>query len=425
MKFYILILITTLLNIISNAQWNNIPQLYSKDIYSICFAEANIYAGGDSLFFISRNNGISWDSVAIVDKFISYNAIIKIDNVIYVGTYGEGVYRSADNGYTWEPMNSGLGYAAKYIISFLFSNNQLYIATDGGGVYYSNLYSPVTWQHYNDGLHSLYSYSVNALERIKDGFITAAGASGFYYVRPDNSAEWIEKSIDSLKRPDVNAFISFNDTIFAATDIGIFRSLDNGNTWDSVGIFAMHYSVAHLLKEKNRLYAGYILNNDFYIWYSDDKGENWNFLDHQFAFLYHLYIHDNKIWAATQYGIWYNSQVPTSVDDNEIPTVYTLEQNYPNPFNPTTRIKYTIPALPTGQAGFLPLLDKERAGVRFVSLKVYDVIGNEVATLVNEEKPGGEYEVVWNASNVSSGIYFYRLAIPGIYSKTMKMIFLK
>ena len=104
--------------------------------------------------------------------------------------------------------------------------------------------------------------------------------------------------------------------------------------------------------------------------------------------------------------------MPTSVDEDEIPTVFTLGQNYPNPFNPTTRIKFSTPPNPAQEKTSL-------------SLKVYDIIGNEVATLVNEEKPGGEYEVVWNASNVSSGIYFYRLAIPGIYSRTMKMILLK
>jgi len=407
MKFVVLNFL--LLYSYTNAQWNNIPQFYSRDIYSIYFDNNNIYAGGDSLFFRSSDNGVTWDSIAITAKFVSINDIIKVDNILYVGTYGEGVYRSFDDGYTWQQMNSGLSYASKYINLFYYSNNQLYVATDGGGIYYMNLNSPVTWQHFNDGLQSLYSYSVNAFTRIKDGFITAAGASGFYYLRPDNSSEWSEKIIDSLKRPDVNAFVSFNDTIFAATDVGIFRSYDNGYSWDSVGILPMPYPVNHLIREKSRIYACYVSKNDFYIWYSDDKGEKWNFVDHQFAFLYHLYVHGNKLWAATQYGIWYNSQEPTLVDDDEIEVGFILEQNYPNPFNPTTKIKFTLPTVETSY---------------MTSLRIYNILGKEIITLINKELSSGEYEVNLDGSKLASGVYFYQLKI-GSFVETKRMILMK
>ncbi len=85
---------------------------------------------------------------------------------------------------------------------------------------------------------------------------------------------------------------------------------------------------------------------------------------------------------------------------------FLLMQNYPNPFNPSTTINYQIPAL------------------NFVTLKVYDVLGNEVVTLVNEEKPAGEYEVEFNASSLSSGIYFYRLQ-AGSFVETKKMVLLR
>jgi len=77
-------------------------------------------------------------------------------------------------------------------------------------------------------------------------------------------------------------------------------------------------------------------------------------------------------------------------------------QNYPNPFNPGTKIKFTIP-----QTGF-------------TSLKVYDVLGNKVTTLVNEEKPAGEYEVEFSGNELTSGVYFYQLKagnfifVPGL-----------
>ena len=88
------------------------------------------------------------------------------------------------------------------------------------------------------------------------------------------------------------------------------------------------------------------------------------------------------------------------------PTKYSLEQNYPNPFNPTTTIKYSI----------------KKAGL--VTLKVYDILGKEITTLVNENKTAGNYSVNFNASNLPSGIYFYRLK-SGSFLATKKLIFMK
>jgi Secretion system C-terminal sorting domain len=95
-----------------------------------------------------------------------------------------------------------------------------------------------------------------------------------------------------------------------------------------------------------------------------------------------------------------------------IPNTFTLEQNYPNPFNPSTKIKFTIPATLSEVEGSL------------VTLKIYDVLGDEVITLVNEEKPAGEYEVEFDGRNLTSGIYFYTLK-AGSYVETKKMILLK
>jgi len=112
------------------------------------------------------------------------------------------------------------------------------------------------------------------------------------------------------------------------------------------------------------------------------------------------------------------------------PTVFSLEQNYPNPFNPSTKIKYSIPSAETG---YIPSLH--------VVLKVYDILGNEITTLVNEQKPPGTYEVEFSATshsgnvrNLPSGIYFYQLRVTALQSKdgkagsfieTKKMILLK
>jgi hypothetical protein len=97
----------------------------------------------------------------------------------------------------------------------------------------------------------------------------------------------------------------------------------------------------------------------------------------------------------------------SSVKDEVVfPKIYSISQNYPNPFNPSTTIQFQVP------------------NFSFVNLKVYDVLGNEVATLVNEEKAAGSYEVSVNAKGLSSGIYFYTIN-AGNFIETKKMILLK
>ncbi|HQI41533.1 MAG: hypothetical protein B6D44_11040 [Ignavibacteriales bacterium UTCHB2] len=111
--------------------------------------------------------------------------------------------------------------------------------------------------------------------------------------------------------------------------------------------------------------------------------------------------------------------VSVEKEENPIPTEFKLEQNYPNPFNPTTKIKFTIPTPPSSS----PLL-KGRNEVGFVTLKVYDVLGNEITTLVNERKPAGNYEVEFSGSDLTSGIYFYQLK-SGLFMQTKKMVLLR
>ena len=89
-----------------------------------------------------------------------------------------------------------------------------------------------------------------------------------------------------------------------------------------------------------------------------------------------------------------------------IPTEFLLSHNYPNPFNPSTKIKYSVPQSSN------------------VVIKVYDILGNEIETLINEEKPAGNYELNWNAVNLPSGVYFYQLR-AGSFVETKKMILLK
>jgi hypothetical protein len=93
-------------------------------------------------------------------------------------------------------------------------------------------------------------------------------------------------------------------------------------------------------------------------------------------------------------------------DDYQFLNSYELSQNYPNPFNPSTNIQYAI------------------SSRQLISLKVYDILGNEIATLVNEEKSAGQYEVEFDGTGLPSGIYFYQIKADS-FIETKKMILLK
>lgn len=101
-----------------------------------------------------------------------------------------------------------------------------------------------------------------------------------------------------------------------------------------------------------------------------------------------------------------------NINEKTIPSEFRLEQNYPNPFNPSTKIEYIIAS------------DPDKSGKQSVSLKVYDILGREVTTLINEFQKPGIYNVSFDGSNLSSGIYYYRL-VTGSYSETKKMLLLK
>jgi hypothetical protein len=128
-----------------------------------------------------------------------------------------------------------------------------------------------------------------------------------------------------------------------------------------------------------------------------------------------------KMWYGGSDGILFQTGYatcyinPVSVEDNEefLPTEFLLYQNYPNPFNPSTKIQFVI------------------SEFGFTSLKVYDVLGNEVATLVKKELPAGEYRIEFNGEGLKSGVYFYQLKVypanggAGSYIETKKMLMLK
>jgi photosystem II stability/assembly factor-like uncharacterized protein len=248
------------------------------------------------------------------------------------------------------------------------------------------------------------------------------------WVSPDNGTTWNEIS-DGLPQRWVTRvavdptnediiYVTFNGLKWIDPQPHVFRSTDQGVSWTDISSNLPDAPVNAFAVdpvEPVRLYLG----SDVGMYVSYNSGQSWWVLGEGLPV---LPIGDIKIHPTTRelvagtygrsmYKIDLNA-IPTLIESsNQVVEEFKLEQNYPNPFNPSTKIRYSIPSV---GASFM----------KFVQLKVYDVLGNEMVTLVNEEKPAGTYEVNFNPTGFTSGIYFYKL-IAGNFSQTKKMILLK
>jgi len=192
----------------------------------------------------------------------------------------------------------------------------------------------------------------------------------------------------------------------------ISRTTDGGNTWEMFDIDSKGWPNDFEFLPDDPSKVWYIDLENLY--FSSDTGRNWTeqkifdgelkgrdivFTDNEHGWL----LCDGKLFHTSNNGGIISS---VTANKNQIPLGYSLEQNYPNPFNPVTTIKYSIPEY------------------SFVNLTVYDLLGREVQTLINEYKPAGKYQTIFNADKLSSGVYVLTLK-AGEFKGSKKIILLK
>jgi len=349
----------------------------------------------------STNNGINWD------LFTSGSDITFDKNGYYYKIDNSLAYRSIDGGNTWvEIYNSTSGDSQIEVDSrgdiLICDEYNLVISTDFGNnwdqIFTGKKLSITNEDHFYVGR----SYDMWRSTDYGTTWEQILGISQPYYVK-----------LNSLGHIFA---LSWGNGIIQK----IYKSTDDAITWDSV--FTSDDSITEIFISKNdQLYVAVRSEG---IYRSINSGENWEIVNSGLINYFNYgVVEDNysHLYVSTFGDGIFKSVSPISEleEEDNGQHNFALYNNYPNPFNPVTKIKYTIPTPPITS----PLV-KGRTEEGFVTLKVYDILGREVATLVNEEKPAGEYEVEFNATILTSGIYFYQLK-AGEFTETRKMVLIK
>jgi photosystem II stability/assembly factor-like uncharacterized protein len=442
-----------------------------------------IVAGNDGGVYKSSNNGSSWTYISTmpITQFYTCDVDYQLPNRYYGGTQDNGTNRTlTGNLNDWQQI---LGADGFYVLVDPSNNNFVYAESQYGGF----VRSTNGGNSFNYGLNGVsgsdrFNWSTPYIIDPTNPTTLYIGTHRLY--RSTNRAvSWTPISTDLTNGPPsgnqvygtittIASAPSDPNVVYVGTDDGnVWVTLNAGNTWtkistslpirwvtrvavDPLDALAAYVTLSgyrydeylpHVFRTTNagfswldissnlpdapvndiivdpdstqRLYVG----TDVGVFGSDNLGNSWNYLGENLpnAPITDLVLHNpTRTLIAATYGrsMYSIDLTPVTNAENEISSLkdFILYQNYPNPFNPITKIKFTI-------------RDVIANGVnqsKQVTLKIYDVLGNEVVTLVNEVKPTGTYEVEFSAGGLSSGIYYYTLK-AGSFSETRKMILMK
>ena len=433
---------------------NGIP-VYSQ-ISEISFIGSTLVVGeatvneGSRGMFVSTNYGAEWSHINWGLPKYCVDGIAVNNGKIFAAACG-GMYRSTNEGTDWNKLTVGGNYNWADFSTLGFRSNLSGFAGDENGYAYTTINGGDSWSaktQIEEGatVTSFAFISTNVFAATKPFM---AGVAGGVYLSTDAGDSWTCVSAGLPTLADTNTVVSslavIGTNLFAGTGHGVYLSTDNGTSWNKVNNGLTGIFVYTLAVKDNELFAGTLGQGVFR---TNDNGSHWihtslvkdvtslavidtNLFAGTWAQgmyrmtnidsswkavgLTGVYVtgmaeNNGYIYISTDYNSIWSSALSTLTDIksswNQLPVDFNLSQNFPNPFNPTTNIQYSV------------------GKVQHVSLKVYDILGNEITTLVNEVKIKGIYTVKFNGANLASGIYFYKLQTES-YSETRKMLLMK
>ncbi len=377
----------------------------SEKIQTIGISGSNLIISTlDNGLYLSSDNGNSWRKPSgTYPSNPLLNGGANLNGKLFFGTdnLGVGVYVTSDNGENWNTLSSGLvdgslGITGNRLLGEF--NGKLFL---GAAKFYVSEDEGQNWQQSSNGL------PVNPL-------IFSAAYDGTNYYCADklvykstDAFNWNTAANTNLPFTNIKQLhASGNNLLAVPQSMGVFVSTDQGDTWTET----LSEATSYLFEWNGTLYAAAT-----WIYVSNDNGLTWSRQQEtgiQPSGITVLNANSSFLFAGqnrTSSGNLWRYDLTTSVEQiNQIPAGFELKQNFPNPFNPTTKINFSIP---------------ERG---FATLKVYDLLGNQVEVLVDEELNRGIYSLTFDAASISiaSGTYFYKLDFNG-KSLTKKLLLIK
>ena len=369
-----------------------------------------IYAGDNAVLYKSKDDGDGWDFVYDWSSVGAEIASIVFNDSgdVFVGVWGgPGVFRSTDDGVTWLEPN----HSIPNVNSIAVGLNGDVIAATMNGVYISTN-DGYDWELRDNGLPGPTIIMSIFVDDINNYFAGTYSGQAAIYKSTDFGMSWYASGPTIYWFAIASIINNSSNTLFASSldAMGVNRSTDNGSTWEyfTSGIPQINQDIVLISNESDQIFA----SSGFGVYISVDNGETWtdylSGLSNNYIFSFGINSKGILFAGTGGDGVYRTIQSTLSVEtvSTNIPYDFYLLQNYPNPFNPVTTISYQI---------------REQ---ELVQLKVHDILGREVATLVNEIKPSGSYQVEFNASKLPSGIYLYKL-ISGNFTETKKLILMK
>ncbi|MDD5361006.1 MAG: YCF48-related protein [Ignavibacteria bacterium] len=259
------------------------------------------------------------------------------------------------------------------------------------------------------------SYSLLDVKFLDNNTGWAAGINGKIIKTTNGGVNWLEQTSNTSSTLRSISFINYNTGWIKSSDGRVLKTTNGGLNWNSYALasYESGYGSVFFSDELTGYSVGYSMQK------TTNGGINWALLskpsDMAFNSLY--FTNSSTGWIVGENCIIKTLTGGTSIIkivDSNIPQKCCLSQNYPNPFNPVTKIKFDVP-----ENGKLKIENGNTV------LKVYDILGKVVATLVNERLQPGTYETTFDGSSLNSGIYFYKLLIGNKQSAVKKMVLLK
>lgn len=394
--------ILTLFTISIHTQWMQVSQIGNNELHDVkFFDELTGIAVGEGGIWRSTNSGVNWTPVW---NFGTINSIsfLTVWDGLAAGNDGR-VLKTGDGGVTWNSTSTSI---SENLYSIDWTNSSIGYAVGAGGriiktVNFGNAWT-VMPNTINQDLRSI--YMVDPL----NGYIAGGSTSELFAMTVSGGNNWNYSLNQAGNRINsMYCFPSFNKIFLAGTNGIIRKSTNFGNTW-IIPQSGTAQSLNHVLFTDD--VTGYIVGNAGLILKSTNGGTNWFQQESSVAKNLNRieFINANTAWIVGNNGVVLRTGIPVSVSGNSYrPIEFALYQNYPNPFNPSTQINFALPQN------------------SFVTVKVYNAIGEEVARLVNNEfKSAGNYSVSFDGSNFGSGIYFYSIE-AGQFKETKKMVLIK